>query len=263
MNKANISVLIASCDEGHLLEDCLKSLQFCDEIVGVNLESSDNSKELMLKYCTSYIEHKRVAIIEEIHPVFIPQLKHEWFIVIDPDERILPQLAIDLVHKINTVDSHITSVRVPMFNYFRGKKLEYTVYGGLIYFRMLYRKSGVSLDTDIHKGIKMKEGFDRVKIHYNGNNFDQHYWCNSWSQLFEKHNRYLLNEGQAQYNSGITFSLKNQLYNSIIQFYYSFKTKKGYKSGFTGFLLSIMAARYEFLKWSSLRKYQTKIKNKI
>jgi hypothetical protein len=255
MNKAKISVLIASCDEGHLLEDCLKSLQFCDEIVGVNLESTDNSKELMLKYCTSYIEHKRVAIIEEIHPIFIPQLKHEWFIVIDPDERILPQLALDLVDKINTVDTNIAAVRVPMFNYFRGKKLEYTVYGGLISFRMLYKKSGVFLDNDIHKGIKMKDGFDRIKIHYSGNNFDQHYWCNSWNQLFEKHNRYLLKEGQAQYNSGVRYTIKKQFSNAIIQFYYSFKTKKGYRAGITGLLLSIMAARYEFLKWKSLKEY--------
>lgn len=255
MKKFPISVFVASCNEGHLLEDCLKSLHFCDEIVGVNLESTDNSKEIMLRYCTTYIEHKRVPIIEEIHPIFIPQLKNDWFIVIDPDERILPQLAIDLTNIINNVDSNIAAVRVPMFNYFRGKKLEYTVYGGLISFRMLYRKSGVILDTDIHKGIKMKEGFDRIKIQYTGENFDQHFWCNSWSQLFEKHNRYLLNEGQAQYNSGIRFSLKSQWYSSIIQFYYSFKTRGGYKAGITGLLLSFMAARYEFLKWRSLKKY--------
>ncbi|MEN9345765.1 MAG: hypothetical protein RLZZ60_1234, partial [Bacteroidota bacterium] len=141
MKKYPISVLIASCDEGYLLEDCLKSLQFCDEIVGVNLESSDNTKALMQQYCTRYEEHKRVPIVELIHPIYIPQLKHDWIMVIDPDERLTPALKDDIVNTIFELPNTIAAVRVPMFNHFKGKKLEHSVYGGLIYFRLLYRKS--------------------------------------------------------------------------------------------------------------------------
>jgi glycosyltransferase involved in cell wall biosynthesis len=256
IKKLPISAFIASCNEGHLLEDCLKSISFCDEIVGVNLESTDNTKEIMQKYCHQYIEHKRVPIIEDIHPDFLPNLKNEWFIVIDPDERILPELVKDIEKSIQTADSKIAMIRVPMFNHFKGKKLNYTVYGGLISFRLLFRKEGISLNNDIHKGIVMKEGYDRQKIHYTGENYDKHLWCSGWSQLYEKHNRYVKKEGAAQYNSGNRYKLSLQLKNTLIQFYYSYKARQGYKDGFRGFLLSVFAARYEFLKWSSLKKYQ-------
>jgi hypothetical protein len=256
MKKLPISAFIASCNEAHLLEDCLKSIQFCDEIVGVNLESTDNSKEIMLKYCTTYIEHKRVPIIEEIHPIFIPQLKNDWFIVIDPDERILPELVNDIEKMLNDAEPNLAVIRVPMFNHFNGKKLDYTVYGGLISFRLLFKKQGVHLNSNIHSGITLKEGFERRKIQFTGNNYDQHLWSSGWSQMFEKHRRYLKSEGQAQYNAGKKYSSKQKWKDTLIKFYYSYKGKQGYKDGLRGLLLSLFAAWYEYKKWNSLKKYQ-------
>lgn len=254
MKKYPISVLIASCDEGYLLEDCLKSLQFCDEIVGVNLESSDNTKALMQQYCTRYEEHKRVPIVELIHPIYIPQLKHDWIMVIDPDERLTPALKDDIVNTIFELPDTIAAVRVPMFNHFKGKKLEHSVYGGLIYFRLLYRKSGIILSEIIHNSIQLKEGFDRIKIPYKGNNIDIHLWCQSWKKLFEKHNRYLKSEGNRMYKEGYKYSYTKQIKSSILKFYYSYKGCKGYKMGLTGLLLSLFAFWFEFSKWNKLKK---------
>ena len=256
MKKYPISVLIASCDEGYLLEDCLKSLQFCDEIVGVNLESSDNTKALMQQYCTRYEEHKRVPIVELIHPIYIPQLKHDWIMVIDPDERLTPALKDDIVNTIFEVPDTIAAVRVPMFNHFKGKKLEHSVYGGLIYFRLLYRKSAIILSENIHTGIIMKPGFDRIKIPFNGDNYDVHLWSHGWKHLYNKHKRYIDKEGIAQFNQGKKYSFKSQFKDTIVKFYYSYKTRRGYKDGLRGLLLSFLAAKYEFGLWNSLRKFE-------
>src|SRR5574343_1849069 len=122
--KLPISVLIASHNEGHLLEECLKSVEFCDEIVGINLESTDNTKVIMEKYCTTYLEHKRVPIIEEIHQVFIPKLKNDWFILIDPDERIRPELAADICKYIQNPEPYKSLIRAYLWYYFKGKKLK-------------------------------------------------------------------------------------------------------------------------------------------
>lgn len=259
MTKLPISALVASYNEGHLLEDCLKSIQFCDEIYFVNLGSTDNSVEIAKKYATTVEEFKKVPRIEDVHPLFIPKLKYDWFILIDPDERIMPALAEDIKTTLETAPPELAVIRVPMFNYFKGKKLKGTVYGGVVYARLLYKKQGVAIDDEVHAGIKMKEGFSRKKILFTEENYDKHFWCNSWKQLFDKHKRYLQGEGKAQYNADKRYSLKKQWHDSIIRFYYSFKTREGYKDGLTGFLLSLMAARYEFLSWRSLRRYEKEI----
>lgn len=166
--KLPVSVLVASCNEGHLLEDCLKSLQFCDEIFGVDLDSDDNSKELFRKYATSVASFHRVPMIEHMHPHFIDKLKHDWIILIDPDERIMPELAVSIAEELKQAEANIAALRVPMINHFKGKALKGTTYGGIVYARLLYRRSGITVDDDVHKGIKLKPGFDRKKIRFTG-----------------------------------------------------------------------------------------------
>ena len=106
----------------------------------------------------------------------------------------------------------------------------------------------------------MKEGYERYKIKFTGENYDKHLWCSSWKQLLEKHKRYIYGEGKSRYNAGLYYNTKEKYKSSIIKFYYSFKTLKGYKDGYTGIVLSFLAARYEFLSWNSLRNYMKEIK---
>ncbi|HEY1047340.1 MAG TPA: hypothetical protein VGF79_12920 [Bacteroidia bacterium] len=255
-NTLPISALVASCNEGFLLEDCLKSLQFCDEIYFVDLNSDDNSIAIAEKWTDVQVTYKRVNLIEEIHPVFVPELKNDWFLLIDPDERITKELADSIRETLSTVNNDISVIRVPMFNYFKGRQLKGTVFGGLTFARCLYKRSGVNVNSEVHSNIQKKEGFDRIKIKFEGKNFNMHLWCQGWSHLIGKHNRYLKGEGKAQYLLGNRYSFLKQMKDTVVKFYYSFKTRQGYKDGMRGFALSLIAARYEFLKWNELRKYQ-------
>jgi glycosyltransferase involved in cell wall biosynthesis len=256
MNKLPVSVLVASCNEGHILEECLQSLQFCDEIFGVDLESDDNSMELFRKYANKVESFRRVPMIEHVHPHFIHKLKHDWIILIDPDERIMPALAESIKSELEQVPDHICTLRAPMINHFKGKPLKGTMYGGIIYARLLYRRSGITVDDDVHTGIKMKPGFDRKKIRYTSGNYDKHLWCNSWKQLADKHRRYLLGEGQARYNDGKRYRFGDEWKAFLRTFYINFKGLKGYLDGFTGLAISFMQARYEFIAYRRLRAYQ-------
>jgi glycosyltransferase involved in cell wall biosynthesis len=258
-DKIPVSALIGSFNEGYRLENCLRSLSFCDEIFVVNLGSEDNTREVALKYATRYEEFRKISIIEEMHPVFIPKLKHDWFILIDPDEVIRPALAADIKTTLEGVESDIAALRVPMFNYFGGKKLLYTTYGGMFHARLLYRRSGINVNDNVHTGISLADGFMRKKIKFTGDNYDEHYWCSGWKQLFEKHRRYVKNEGKAMHNQGIRYNLVKRMKQTATIFYFNFKTRQGYKGGVTGWALSCMAARYTWLSWGSLRRYQRTI----
>lgn len=255
MNKLPVSALVASCNEAHYLEDCLKSLWFCDEIYGVDLDSDDASMEIFQRYADKVERHPKVPLIEKIHPVYIPRLKHDWIILIDPDERIMPELAISIEKALSEADDNISVLRVPMINHFKGKPLKGTIYGSIVHARLLYKKSGITIDDDVHNGIKIKPGYERRKIPFNGKNYDQHLWCDSWSQLLDKHRRYLSGEGQSRYNQGARYSFTNQWSSALKKFYYNFKGSKGYKDGWRGFLISVLQARYEFIAWNELRRY--------
>lgn len=257
MEKLPISAIVASFNESHLLEDCLKSIQFCDEIVVVNLNSKDDTERIANLYCTKYfLDLEDKPYFDAYHPKYLPNLKHDWFLLIDPDERIMPELANDIKETLATIPDNVSAIRVPMINYFKGKKLYGTIYGDIVYARLLYNKNGVIIGDEVHSGIKMKEGYLRKKIKFTGNNYDLHLWCNSWKQLLNKHKRYITGEGKVLFDDGFRYSIYQQIKTTIIKFYYNFKTLKGYKDGLKGFVLSILEARYNFLSWNQLKKYQ-------
>lgn len=258
--KLPISVLVASCNEGHLLEDCLQSLQFCDEVYFVNLGSSDNSVEIAKKYATIVEEFHKVPRIEDMHPIYIPKLKHDWFILIDPDERIRPELAEDIKKYIQNPQPFKSLVRAYLWYYFKGKKLKGGPYKNPVRGRLLFYRPGINISDEVHTGITAKPGYGIAEIPFTGKNYDEHFWCNSWTQLKDKHTRYANGEGKVLYQEGKRFSWFKLIVKTIQAFLYAFIKQEYYRDGLTGLKFSYHEGRYSYLSWMSLRKYQVELK---
>lgn len=259
--KLPISVLIASCNEGHLLEDCLKSLAFCDEIYFVNLGSTDKSVEIAKKYATKIIEYQKVEMIEEIFPKFIPKLQNDWVLLIDPDERIDTLLQLDIIKFLKDLPSDCGKINAPIRYYYKQKALKGTVWGGNKHGRLLIRKSACLIGNKVHIAISLKDGFKQYKIEHKGDNVNHHYWVQSFDQMLEKHKRYTQKEGKAKYSKGERYSVYKLIQESIRSFNDCFFKYKGYLDGLTGFFLSLFYAWYQWSSMLSLKKYQKKIKN--
>lgn len=262
MKKQPISALVASSNEGHLLEDCLKSLEFCDEIYFINLESTDNSVEIAKKYANVIEEFHKVPRIEDVHPIYIPKLKHDWFILIDPDERIRPELAEDIQMYIQNPQPFKSLIRAYLWYYFKGKKLKGGPYKNAVRGRLLFYRPGINISDEVHAGITAKPGYGIAEIPFTGLNFDEHYWCNSWAQLKDKHTRYAKGEGKVLYQEGKRFSWFKLIYKTIQAFWVAFIKQEYYRDGFTGLKFSYHEGRYSYISWMSLRKYQAELKAK-
>jgi len=262
MKKQPISALVASCNEGHLLEDCLKSLQFCDEIYFINLGSTDNSLEIAQKYANVIEEFHKVPRIEDVHPIYIPKLKYDWFILIDPDERIRPELAEDIKKYIQNPAPFKSLIRAYLWYYFKGKKLKGGPYKNAVRGRLLFYRPGINISDEVHAGITAKPGYGIAEIPFTGLNYDEHYWCNSWAQLKDKHTRYAKGEGKVLYQEGKRFSWFKLIYKTIQAFWVAFIKQEYYRDGFTGLKFSYHEGRYSYISWMSLRKYQTELKAK-
>ncbi len=258
--KLPVSVLVASCNEGHLLEDCLKSLQFCEEVYFVDLGSSDNSVEIAKKYATIVEEFHKVPRIEDMHPLYIPKLKHDWFILIDPDERIRPELAEDIKKYIYNPQPFKSLVRAYLWYYFKGQKLKGGPYKNPVRGRLLFYRPGINISDEVHTGITAKPGYGIAEIPLTGKNYDEHFWCNSWAQLKDKNTRYAKGEGKVLYQEGNRFSWFKLIVKTIQAFFYAFIKQEYYRDGITGIKFSYHEGRYSYISWMSLRKYQAELK---
>ena len=179
--------------------------------------------------------------------------------ITDPDEITDNILAKQIQETFPTLEStNIGIIYTPLIYYYKGKKLAGTIWGGVKKRNYLFNRERVVLAEDVHYGRKLRIGFSRHTLVYNGDNIVHHFWMISRDQLVEKHRRYLKKEGKAMFERGQKTSLYRLVKQPIVEFIQSFFKQKGYLDGSTGLYLSIFWAWYSFNCHWELLKYQRK-----
>lgn len=109
-----ISVCIVCRNEADKLESCLVSAAWADEVIVLDLQSTDGSSEVARKHGVRVITHAAVPIVETVRNVVADTASGEWILALDPDERVSPGLAAELkrVSKLGDCDA----VVVPRMN---------------------------------------------------------------------------------------------------------------------------------------------------
>jgi glycosyltransferase involved in cell wall biosynthesis len=257
MNNLPISAIIVCYNEAHLLNDCLKSIHFCDEIVVIDLYSTDNSLVIAKQWTTQVFMHRRVRIVEIIRAKFINKLKYNWVLIIDPDERLSLKVEKEIEKYLHSKES-IGEILAVKQNYFRNIPLKGTMWGGGdIHSRCIVNRTLVNFSENVHQGYQLKKG--ALSILLQKNNTIHHYWMQNYSLLFEKHHRYILEEGKSKYDQGERYSSRILLKRSILAFKRCFFDQKGYLDGLTGLFLSIFWVWYVFQSWKSLKNYEKEL----
>jgi glycosyltransferase involved in cell wall biosynthesis len=259
MEKLPISALVVSRNEGNLLADCLQSISFCDEIMLIDLESNDDTIEVAKKFTHLIISAQKVEMVEHLFPEYIPQLKNEWVMLIDPDERIDPKLELDIRDFFADIPIDCGKINVPIQYYYKNKALKGTVWGGEKTGRLLINQTSCNIGSNVHTAISLKPGFQTYRIKRNISNVDHHFWVQSFAQMLEKHKRYTQKEGKSKYDKGERYTFLRQYKATIFAFTESFFKCKGYKDGFLGLILRGFYAWYIWSSWQSLSVYQEQI----
>lgn len=256
--KLPISAVVVTCNEAHLLDDCLKSLQFCDELILLNMESTDNSEEIGKMHHFNVVPIPKVPVVEEARLNISQKTRHDWILFLDPDERIMPELKQQLIHEFPSLkkETEISGIQLPWRFYYKGKKLKGTTWGGVQYKTFLVNRDKVHFNKNVHRDLQPKKTFVHTRIAPTEKNYVQHLWMNSFRQLLSKHKRYLKKEGESMYNNGLRYSFKQHLTAGPYSFWRSFIKRKGFKDGFKGFILSVFWGWYNVKKWSGLKKHE-------
>lgn len=113
LDKLPISAVVVSCNEAHLLEPCLQSLSFCEEIILIDLESLDDSLTVAQKYATRCLSLPKVPVVEQIRKQIAHETTFDWILFIDPDERIDYELSIQLKSVFINISPAIKAISVP------------------------------------------------------------------------------------------------------------------------------------------------------
>ena len=236
--------LIVSHNEGHLIGDRLRELAFCDELLVVDVASTDDTAVVARANGARVIGHAFAPIVERVYPGVVDQAQHDLLVIPDPDEEIPPALAEQIAALAESLGAEVGMVIVPRRYHFRGRVLRGTVWGGLGGKPLVIRRSGTDFVPEVHRGLQLRPGYRFESIEFDGRNAIAHHWLSGYREFVEKHLRYLRFEGESRAFMGEITGFRALLGTPYRAFTESYVQRKGRLDGFDGLMLSILYALY-------------------
>lgn len=233
---------MSSRDEGRLLARCLDAIAFCDELIVVDIESGDDTAAVAEAHGARVVRHPYVPIAEAARVTVAPQARHDWILVVDPDEEVPPALAQEVAALLPSLADDVAAVDAPRQYYFAGRPLRGTVWGGPNRRRLLVRRSAVTLTPAIWGGMTIHEGHRVVELPFSAETAIVHRWAEGYRDLVGSHLRYLRLESKDRAAAGEVTGYRAVVLTPWRAFRQSFVEQRGYLDGMTGLGLSLFWA---------------------
>ncbi len=255
MFQVPFTAFVVTFNEKRHLRECLYSLAGCNQLVVIDLGSSDGSIDIALESGAQVIHRKRVPIVEQVRKESIAYARNDWMIFLDPDE-IFPAAAIpDLLSTIGATPS-LGMIKLPWQFYFKGKPLHCTIWGRDNVKPAVVHKERIAFSSAVHRGLSILPGYSALAFPREDRYVIKHYWVESYGELFEKHLRYLKHEGLARFRHGERFSFHRLVKEPLSALKYNLFHYHGLRGGVLGVFLSAFYASYVFLSLCSLWRYE-------
>ncbi len=239
-----LTAIVASRNEAQLLARCLPTIQFCDEILVADLESDDETAQVAKEHGATVIRHPPVPTIERVRAQLADRARNDWLLFTDPDEEVPEALAAAVAELLPAVDPDVALVYGPIRYYLGSRPLQGTVWGGPHWRRFLVRRDAVEITPVIYSGTRVRDGYRTLELPFTDDTAIVHHWSSGYRELLAKHRRYLRVAGEDRWRSGETTGYRAIVRTPWRAFRESFFSKKGYRDGLTGLLLSIFWAWY-------------------
>lgn len=115
-----ISAIVITKNAEDLVADCLDSLSFCEEIIVIDSNSDDKTKEIAEKMGAKVFEHS-FQDFSEARNFGLKKASGEWVIYVDSDERVTKELALSIKYQLlNNKVNNFSAFKVQRKNFYFG-----------------------------------------------------------------------------------------------------------------------------------------------
>ncbi len=235
---SKISVVINTLNEEKNISRAISSTKiFADEVVVVDMESSDKTCEIAKKMGAKVFTHEKTGYVEPARNFAISKAINPWVLILDADEEIPANLAsrIQKILKEPKADYY----RIPRKNIIFGKWIKHARWWPDMNIR-LFKKGHVSWNEVIHAvpmtqgiGGDIEEREDLAIIHYNYDSIEDY---------LSRMNNYTTHHARIKIDEGYKFTWKDIVVKPVGEFLSRYFYGQGYKDGLHGLALSMLQA---------------------
>lgn len=148
MAKAPISAVILTLNEEAMVEQCLATLNWCNEVIIIDSGSTDKTLQIVQKLGAKVIDTTQTSFAAK-RTEALEHSTHQWIFYVDADERVTPALAQEISDKIKQDSSYGFSFK--RSNIFFGSLLNNGGWGNDVVPRLFIKKFLKGWTGEVHE----------------------------------------------------------------------------------------------------------------
>ncbi|OGK56878.1 hypothetical protein A3I50_05150 [Candidatus Roizmanbacteria bacterium RIFCSPLOWO2_02_FULL_37_9] len=279
-----LTAIILTKNEEKNIERCLKSVDFCDEVIVVDDFSEDKTVELVNKVFKVHKVDKDYKVFQrKLNNDFAMQRNFamekasgEWVLFIDADEEVTQELKNEISRVIlnsflraqdysliqdlnqipNQVRNDIGAYYLKRRDFWWGRELNYGETSkvrqvGLI---RLIRKNSGKWEGKVHEEFRIKNSELKIKLL---NNFINHYPHQNVKEFLEEINFYSTLRAREMRGQGKNSNIFEIIFYPLLKFLLTYIIKLGFLDGSAGFAYAFFMSFHSFLVRAKLYQHKT------
>ena len=254
--RPTVSAIVVCFNEEQRIEDCLKSLRWCDEIVVVDSFSTDRTPEICRRYTERFYQRPWAGYRDQKAHAHSLAVK-DWVLLVDSDERVSVALQQEILAALSADDNEYVAYAVPRLVYYLRRWWWRGGWYPYYDIRLFRRERATWGGREPHDKILVDGKVRRLKHpleHFTYRNIDDH---------IQRINRFTsISSGELK-KAGGRWRLSDALLRPAVRFVRCYFLKRGFMEGFAGFYVAFTAAVYVFLKYAKLWELELEEKKKI
>jgi len=249
MTRIPISALVTTYNEADQIEDCLRSIEWADEILVLDSHSTDRTVEIIReKFPRARIEQHPYLGAASQKNLTIDRASNDWILFVDADERVTPELR-DEVLALMQDQPRLWAWSIGRRNFMLGQEVRYSGLQRDRVTRLFHRKHARYPNRRVHADLRVDGPTGRLEAKF------LHFYIRSFDHMIEKMTRYGLWGATQLYLDGHRTSAMPILGHSLAKFFRDYVINLGFLDGTAGLISVGMHVYYTFWKYSKLWEF--------
>ena len=238
-----------------MIGDCLKSLQFADEIIVVDTGNTDRTNTIAVRWGakvitsggSDYSQFRNDGLVAAVN---------DWILYVDADERVTSQLQMEILLLTGKKDNQASAYSLPRANFFLGRRMHYGGWGEDDRVIRLFQKRFLKhWKNPLHEEPVFEGEQGRL------NNLLEHHSHRDLSSMLEKTLDFTAREARLRYEAGHpSLALWRFLRVMGTEFWHRFIRLSAWKDGPEGIIDGIFQVFNMFIIYARLWELQQKQK---
>lgn len=246
----SISAVVICFNEEENIRECLASLAWVDELVVVDSESTDTTRDIAREFTERVIERPWPGFVQQKN-FAVEQAEHEWVLSVDADEVVTPELRDEICDLLSSGSKLATGYSFPRRTFYLGRWIRHGGWYPDSAIRLFQKSKGKFFGDDPHDRVEVAGAISHLKndlVHFNYKNIsDQLATVDTFSSV----------AARVMHEKGKKASLLKMIFKPPIKFLETYLWKLGILDGLAGFVIAVISSYYMFLKFAKLWELQS------